>query len=134
MEIKDYLHLYIGCECLIEAGEFPESKLPVCGVAGRKAIMGEHSLRLVELKDVKPILRPLSDMTEEERVEYDRLQVVCYSVNLFYDQVKTDATLTNFLLSKHFDLFDLIPAGLAIDKTKLNVVPNDEPSVASKAS
>jgi hypothetical protein len=37
-----------------------------------------------------------------------------------------------YLLSKSFDLFNLIPEGLAIEKTKLNSGKNPERSVATE--
>jgi hypothetical protein len=58
------------------------------------------------------ILRPLSDMTDEERAEAFTIK----GKNAF---VEFEAETTKFLLSKHFDLFGLIEAGLAIDKTTL---------------
>lgn len=70
------------------------------------------------------VLRPLSDMTEDELQECG---------NMIYD-FSNDPELNNFkwkdfeiglapeqfvyLLSKGFDLFGLIPSGLAIDNTK----------------
>ena len=64
--------------------------------------------------DWKLILRPLSDMTEEEKNEY--LLIGTDSSTRF----EHNARRTQYLLSKGFDLFGLIDAGLAIDKTKLD--------------
>lgn len=68
-----------------------------------------------EIKEVKPILRPLSRMTEEECNEYNNLSETMYSLNKIQDQMMTEAKTTKYLLSKHFDLFDLIHFGLAIE-------------------
>jgi hypothetical protein len=174
-KIEDYLHHYLGCEILvgdavctligIEDGAFVMSKLT-----------GRH---IIPMRLTKPILRPLSDMTEEEIVaaakficavpneqgfEYEiqkchntvgakffnhkftagqylsiyneknrpetigHIEVGWYSDNKI-DRRKTKELwkvggcheLTIYLLSKGFDLFGLIEAGLAIDKT-LNVL------------
>ena len=73
-ELKDYLHLYLGCDCMVE------SRLIVvlCGfqqdghnvykpVIRAKDYSFFHGNRTVnEWHLIKPILRPLSDMTEEE--------------------------------------------------------------------
>ena len=65
--------------------------------------------------DVWPILRPLSDMTEEEsnEVQYkvDKIGIGFYP--------KEHAEIVIYLTSLGFDIFGWIPAGLAIDKTKL---------------
>jgi len=62
--------------------------------------------------EIKPVLRRLTSMTEDERF-------ACLS---FFDGEPdtwvASAKRTAYLLSKHFDLFGLIYAGLAIDKTK----------------
>jgi len=121
-EIKDYLHLYLGCEVMLPDGFI--NKMVISSDDTHKEI----SLWLAILTKCKLILRPLSDMTQEEAIEVWRLchptdiqtkayQVIDYyrhNIN-FYESIEW-----LFLLSKHFDLFGLIEAGLAIDKTKIN--------------
>jgi hypothetical protein len=63
---------------------------------------------------VKPILRPLSDMTEPEGIE---VQYMVDQMGVGYNATH-GAQITRYLLSRHFDLFGWIEAGLAIDKTK----------------
>lgn len=77
---------------------------------------------------LKPILRKLSDMTEKELQECGNL-VVDFSDDesgLGLNEHKwQDFTLLlcaeqfHWLIQRGFDLFGLIEAGLAIDKTKL---------------
>lgn len=71
----------------------------------------------------KLILRPLSDITDEEkkRIGFDAYKVLRGSNSLpaFSESKVWAAEQTAFLLSKHFDLFGLIEAGLAIDATKV---------------
>jgi hypothetical protein len=87
-------------------------------------------------QEVKLILRPLSDMTDEEKIQCASiLGVVSMSDNrplieaineLFSDLRKSRCNirpedwfhLTRFLISKHFDLFGYIDKGLAIRKEK----------------
>jgi hypothetical protein len=70
---------------------------------------------------IKPILRRLETMTEKEKVEIDDAyedfkKKDKYSKNAV---IKWAALHTSILLSKHFDIFGLIDAGLAIDSTTL---------------
>ena len=67
------------------------------------------------LYEVKPILRQLSDMTEPEEME---VQNMVDQMGVGYNATH-GAQITGLLLSRHFDLFGWIPAGLAIDKTKI---------------
>lgn len=122
-DIKDYLHLYLGCDCdrsgRLERIDY--SFLVWC----------ENNHRL---KDVKPILRALSDMTEEEiqtlygiynsgkECKPHLLKTWYSNFNWHYadasqHRVRFDAI--PFLLSRGFDLFNLIPDGLAINKSSL---------------
>ena len=118
--IKDYLHLYLGCEVIVES--FDENI--VCkiinvsvngggyatGFSKDGKIFNRHGL----FTNVKLILRPLSDITNEElqeaadvwkSISEDRnnCAMQCYAASVKY------------YLSKHFDLFGLIESGLAID-------------------
>ena len=63
--------------------------------------------------EVKPYLFPLSSMTEEEKEEYRQLQ---------QRVVNEDVTkCINYCYKKHLDINNLIPIGLAIDATGLNI-------------
>lgn len=62
--IKDYLHLYIGCDVLRPDGR---TILKLYGIQGALAIHAEGSeLTYSSLHACKPILRMLSDMTQQE--------------------------------------------------------------------
>lgn len=168
-EIKDYLHLYLGCRCEVETymatcdwGMNRVEKLTA------QILAGVHGKRN---KVIKLFLRQLSSMTEEEI--YDLINSMCpddiedipekdeYDFEMFYNDggnmvdsdvavgsdyscrcyegqisITHDGTIHcfdekgekeimvnvprayHYLLSKHFDLFGLIDAGLAIDITK----------------
>ena len=72
---------------------------------------------------VKPYLRPLSSMTEEERKEYND---IVKNIIDFIDCPKSDDVcfhiiLIDWLNKHHFDYRGLIPMGLAIDCTKLDI-------------
>lgn len=100
------------------------------------AFVGENRMvSFVDLKHIKPILRPLSSMLWSEATYINNL--VDTSVFLFVDdagyaqigvtkhvQREGDAvvslsnilTASEYLFKNHFDVFDLINKGLAIEK------------------
>jgi hypothetical protein len=141
--IKDYLHLYMGCKChtpdgIMELSYVKDgSNWPVwfdekCNEANSEILSNYGCCaKGYKYNQVKPILRPLSDMTEEEKNELLQVDREYTSANilpniplgrlLVLHYTERQAQITRYLLSKHFDLFGLIPAGLAIDATKQEV-------------
>jgi hypothetical protein len=154
---SDYLHLYLPCE----AFEVINGK-----VINKRITIKPHMLEyvLTGTCEYKPILRPLSSMTEDEAKSIHSIQFGGHpNVYTYYefdirragngwsvirlDCMNTKLIITDhgnlwktieednnpphvepmqyqneilrFLLSKCFDLFELIPAGLAIDKNTL---------------
>ncbi len=69
-------------------------------------------------KFYKPILRPLSDMTDEEEKYLRDALISALSQEEHQRQV---AENFKYLIQKHFDVFGWIKKGLALDKTKLEV-------------
>jgi hypothetical protein len=137
--IKDYLHLYLGCDCeyfeKLIFGDIQKRKAKLKGVNYPFAefhpitVHSEVALQTTfrrNVRDIKPILRPLSDMTEGEMEECGNMiydfsnDEALAKWEWKYFETGLDAEQFNWLLSKHFDLFGLIEAGLAIDKTTLN--------------
>jgi hypothetical protein len=135
MNIKDYLHLYLGCRVRIVEDEVATGIL--IGLVERDGYNTEHPCRVkIERKgkhslyycfdysEIKPILRPLSDMTEEELQEcgnmvYDFSGEPELNNHKWKDFEIAAPEQFHWLLARHFDLFGLIEAGLAIDKTTL---------------
>lgn len=115
MKIQDYLHLYFGCPCIFRYGPTGEWK---------DGFVKEVALQRVRhgaSYQVKPILRKLADITREENQEHFSLQtnhgdVGCGCIGNLV--VENGASIA-YLFSKHFDLFGLIDAGLAIDATTI---------------
>jgi hypothetical protein len=162
MNIKDYLHLYLGCE--VKNRLRKEERFILSGYnKGKQTCFIWNFNKPEEHMEIAwefivPVLRPLSDMTEEEAKHFfglsDNAEVYC-KVNhgnhtefmykwedgeVVYDTkdgksyssvaithnrhlLETSSDGFIFLLSKHFDLFGLIDAGLAIDTTQ---VPDKE--------
>lgn len=177
-DIKDYIHLY--CGQLAQISELSQRMIAYGWEDGQVKITG-YLIDCLEKEDafnIKPILRPLSDMADEEAkkvvmialkrddatgLKINRTPERNY-VSIWYAQwlpmgdyqkkqwtecdleicISDDFTIYNhtfyrkgngtavgneplyhqhettaYLLSKGFDLFGLIEAGLAIDKTKV---------------
>ena len=78
--------------------------------------------RLTYFCDVRPYLFPLSSMTEEQKEEYDKISEL--DIEYTITQIKNDSLIWtsglnryNWFIKNHFDVYDLIPKGLAIDAT-----------------
>ena len=68
-----------------------------------------------DIEEVKPYLFPLSSMTEEQEEEYNDLN--SYELGCF-PHTKDEL---DYLIKNYFDYRGLIPMGLAIDATGLNI-------------
>lgn len=64
--------------------------------------------------EIKPYLRPMSSMTEEEKVEYNKIMFQSERYDSCY------ATDIDWLNAHHFDYRGLIEKGLAIEVTEEN--------------
>lgn len=142
-KIEDYLHLYLGCDCLFN----PYSDKKEHEWVAKMTTQDLHRFG-GRLDWMKPILRQLSDMTEDEKTwfvkdggdldprfiinefhfeeKHDRMKQYYFDALTVADE-DMDKRLgpgwyfmaIQYLLKQGFDLFGLIEAGLAIDKTKL---------------
>lgn len=114
-DINDYLHLYLGRSCLVVSTiggyDFPsvDTKITLTPLV----LMQHHEKRM----SVKPILRRLSYMTEEEANELEwYYPIQPNDENTWFDNLNAQDILP--LLKHGFDLFGLIDAGLAIEEAK----------------
>ena len=123
-ELKDYLHLYLGCGLQVLATQEIVLFDEICLNHKYPVWSTQHGYLYSE---IKPMLRPLSDMTDHEAVDYMLITNPKTKANdvrrkgcIEYIQ-ETGLLPQEFVwaLSKYFDLFGLIEAGLAIDKTTL---------------
>lgn len=80
----------------------------------------EEVVEDVSILDFTPYLFPMSSMTDAEKEEYCQLQQrVIYNSK---GPVNEDVTkYINWCYKKHLDINNLIPIGLAIDATGLNI-------------
>jgi hypothetical protein len=149
IEIKDYLHLYLGCEVKINDGGICKlesvSKSGLARVSDADAIdVGQY----VSIDDFKLLLTPIAEISESDAIYLARLVAVSKDFrdirtwrNRYNDLIvswttdKFNATgekcytaqQTFFLLTCGYDLFNLIENNLAIDKTKIKyTMPQDQ--------
>ena len=94
--------------------------LSVIGVIGENVhhipyyVGGNIAITTTKIDEVKPYLRPMSSMTEEEKKEYELLANHCIVTSIGF--VHIEATLLiNWLNEHHFDFRGLIPMGLALE-------------------
>jgi hypothetical protein len=150
----DWLKFYIGCECEIKTITGEISTQAFNGLLYHVCIGGGQNLPVT----IKPHLRPLTDMTEDEmktiykivfKKDFPKSGTILWypDKNTYSDprhvlssgvnrlgvensgRIWADCDMqiwkynqhevTIYLLNQHFDLFDLIASGEAIDKTKL---------------
>lgn len=125
-QFKDIAHLYQGVMMQTQMGIFPLiTRYDDAWMLDTIA----YGANAVE-QDIKPILRPLSDVTDKE------FNVVCellgwnkneFDKEWFYSTIKSTMIyldqafkIVPFLMSKQFDLFGLIESGQAIDATTIS--------------
>lgn len=77
-------------------------------------------------KECKPYLFPFSSMTGEQKKELS--EIIDLEVEVAISHIKngtpnltTGITRLNWLLKNHFDIYDLIPMGIAEDATGKNI-------------
>jgi hypothetical protein len=128
MNIKDYLHLYLPFQAMIVVDKYGEENPTLIEVnkvdVWLREIWDEDGFSW-NYRSIKPILRPLSSMTEDEAKEggfWSELHNCITGTNTsdaIYDMYSASKFLWS--LSKHFDLFGLIEKGLAIDASTIKV-------------
>jgi hypothetical protein len=81
----------------------------------------------VNVEYCKPYLFPLESMTEEQKKKYNfwkhEIPVCRYEYGDAVEEIELFESPESFeyLIENHFDVFGLIPLGLAIDATNLNI-------------
>ena len=81
----------------------------------------------IGVSEVKPYLFPLSSMTDEDYAIYSKIwedagkTAYLEGCHHLISTIKAYKTATEYLLSKQYDINGLIPMGLAIDATGLNI-------------
>ena len=142
-ELKDVIHFYLFADVITEDGRI--GMLSDIGVAGPDKSIAMLTVRYSEKEDdwdvfnddltselplrVKPVLRKIEDMTEDEFNEFSSLfdgpvgqSMSCHSVrNGIFVQlhIESSAYATKKLCEMGFDIFNLIPRALAVDRKEI---------------
>lgn len=72
-----------------------------------------HFLEYSEGKEFKPYLRPMSSMTEEEKLKLDDMEFEI--AHLKFTTYAHECMILDYLYSRHLDVRGLIPMGLALE-------------------
>ena len=83
-------------------------------------------IRRFSVDDVKPYLFPLSSMTEEQKEELNNIfdldvEIAIAHIKKGIPNLFTGLNRLNWFIKNHFDIYGLIPMGLANDATGLNI-------------
>lgn len=89
-------------------------------------IMDSHSIAYIvdDPEDRRVFLRPLSDLTkrdDENRPLYFPSKSLLNLIECKQDILTCDYNEINYLIRNQFDVFDLIPKGLALDINSLKI-------------
>ena len=99
---------HYGCETRAIVEEFIALKNPLKGLVKTNII-----IEPILYENIKPYLRPMSSMTEEERNEW--MEITHAQEWLIIGNLDK---ATDWLNKNHFDYRGLIPMGLALEATK----------------
>jgi hypothetical protein len=126
-EDKDLLYRYL-CMVLpykVKVCLYEKETCILLGIDGHEVYLDVDSDSF-RIESIKPYLRPMSSMTEEEETEFDGFCVIdefAWKGNSeigYKNQAIIMSNAIEWLLKKHFDFMDLIPKGLAIAITEEN--------------
>ena len=123
--IKDLCaRLPYGVKCIVTKSRIEEGQKGDMGKLVCICLEGVNCISDIpffsEFGNFKPYLFPLSSMTDEEKEEYCQLQqkVIYNSKGVINEDVMK---YINWCYKKHLDINNLIPMGLAIDVTGLDI-------------
>ena len=121
VKMGDFDYILIGIEPKYENGSIIDMQAALVGLEKDKEFVIHVPLNLV-----KPYLRPMSSMTEEEKKDYHKRCIIKYikaspglRYNGWYEHYDTYKSF-DWLLKNHFDFRGLISKGLAIEVTEDN--------------
>lgn len=133
MKFKDVAMHYIGCEVEYKTPNGESVNLLLAGINDKALyISNRHGdFTWLAFSKVKPILRKLEDMTEEDAKEFlsigeyqriESIQVDDVSIDFYIDDIpfavwfdSISPKQFHFLCQRGYDLFGLIDSGEAID-------------------
>ena len=114
------LHCVVMVHCSSESFRFPLGSITTDGFISPKGSTIRYDIKD---GDIKPYLFPLSSMTEEQKEEFNtqslKLQLQVLDEEIMYE--KATEFEVDFFNKHHLDWRGLIPKGLALDATGLNI-------------
>lgn len=110
-ELCSRLPYHVKCKIWLKDGTTEEGLLDLQHNYGNVL---QDAFYYNKIKDIKPYLFPLSNMTEEEKSMYEGLMIGIDNISYMLDVI-------DWLNSHHFDYRGLIEKELAIDATGLNI-------------
>lgn len=124
-QLENFIQYYIGCPCLNTWFQANHSsynagwKLTGFLATSPKPFHLETDTEYNWTDSIKLILRRLSDITKDEEAEYEKL-LYRRTDGVHSVIIRTETPESyHYLLKKHFDIFELIDAGLALDSKTL---------------
>jgi len=122
MKFKDVAHLYLGCRIMYEGEISTLESFASSGLVG-DGNRDESGEGWYDISEIKPILRPLSSITEDEANHINH-EIFGGLGNFFSEAVKSNekyvidwrisSEVVLFLIKQGFDIFGLIEADEAI--------------------
>jgi hypothetical protein len=107
--LKSYIHFYLGAECLYDQlGKVDKKGRVTCALIK----FTQNPSLIGGPKNVRLLLTPLSSLSEKERKLLHLPKLLGYRVWFSPEKFRS-------LTRKGVDVFNLIEAGIALDKTKL---------------
>lgn len=129
MEFKDVAHLYLGCK-MKRVDHFSNTEkiqtLHSVDINNQYFVSDGFSHWFPVQNSFKPILRKWADRTADEVWHIANLKLLVEKLPMQSTEMiipRFDSELMAYLLYRHFDLFDLIESGQAIDATTLTPNP-----------
>lgn len=126
MKLKDYIHYYYGCDFIANGVRYTIDRIDRLIKGTRQNPYGREVWNDFEPHKIKLVLRRLEDMTEGEAKFILDNYSFC-SVDMPMNERKfaieiakrlvNQMPVAHYLLQQHFDLFGLIAAGVAVEKT-----------------
>lgn len=121
---KDVAHLYLGCKIKTAEGV---GTFEALYTGGDEPIISFDLIRAhLKFNQVRPILRPLSSISENEISNYLDIEGSATAITNLDREIQSRAYSPKslvYLLSRRFDLFGLIDSGEAINANSLKENP-----------
>lgn len=109
----------VMCKVDVGCAGFDDGKLEEIDIPNERVRFTDDGYWDADIEDVKPYLRPMSSMTEEEEKEYWNIDNRSYYCPMACAHIPASERI-NWLNAHHFDYCGLIEKGLAIKVTDKN--------------